>query len=109
MCINCWIESGSPAIVNEKVTRAAELIKALYDTEDGGVGGYGHIVFDDFNIEDHDIEFCLGKAATAEYSKDVCEETRLASIAALEHFKTLTEDERSSALAFEAGYLSELS
>lgn len=73
-------------------TEALQLIKELYSTSDGGVGGYGHIVFDDGNIEKGHIEWCIEEARKGEY--DYSEETRLASIKALECFLKLTENER---------------
>jgi len=73
-------------------TEALQLIKELYNTNDGGVGGYGHIVFDDGNIENGHIEWCIEEAKKGNY--DYSEETRLASIKALEIFLKLTENER---------------
>lgn len=99
MCQNCWEESGSPAIKNEKTEEAVKLIRKLYATPDGSAGGYGHIVFDDNNVEDRNIDYCLKSAKSDEYGHAISEETRVASIAALNHFSTLTMDERNSALA----------
>ena len=73
-------------------TEALQFIKELYNTSDGGVGGYGHIVFDDGNIENGHIEWCIEEAKKGKY--DYSEETRLASIKALETFLKLTENER---------------
>ena len=75
-------------------TEALRLIKELYNTNDGGVGGYGHIVFDDGNIENGYIEWCIKEAKENKYKKDLSEETRVASIKALEYFLQLTENER---------------
>lgn len=74
--------------------KALQLIKNLYNTNDGGVGGYGHIVFDDGNIENSNIEFCIKQAKENKYKNDLSEETREASIKALEFFLKLTEFER---------------
>lgn len=103
MCINCWRESGAPTIINERVIAAALLIKEVYATEDGAVGGYGHIVFDDWNTDC--VESCIRDAEAAKYAKDICEETRLASLKALLFFRDLTEDERGSALAILDGFI----
>ena len=103
MCINCWIEVGSPSIVNEQIKETAELIKDLYNTDDGGAGGYGHIVFDDWNVLS--AEGCIPDAENAIYAKNLCEETRLASLAALKSFIQLTEDERYSCLALIDGFI----
>ena len=72
--------------------KALNLIKKLYNTSDGGAGGYGHIVFDDGNIENEHIRWCIAEAKKGEYG--CSEETKLASIKALEYFLKLTENER---------------
>jgi hypothetical protein len=81
---------------DEKImkTEALKLIKELYNTDDGGVGGYGHIVFDDGNIEKVNIEWCIKEAKENKYKNNLSEETRLASIRALEFFLKLKDDER---------------
>lgn len=78
-----------------KIEKAKELIQLLYDTPDGSVGGYGHIVFDDGNVEDGFITGCIEDAINERYG-DICQETRFASLAALVHFLTLSVDERES-------------
>ncbi len=105
MCENCWIERGGHSIVNERTLKGAELIDELYCTPDGGAGGYAHVVTDDDNLEDHSIDFCLKSAAEDEFSKDISEETRIASIVCLEYLKTLSFEERSSALAIYNGFV----
>jgi hypothetical protein len=59
MCKTCWEEDGAYSIINERTKKGAELIEALYISEDGGVGGYAHIVVDDWNLEDGNIDSCL--------------------------------------------------
>lgn len=39
-----------------------ERVRALYATEHGAVGGCLHIVLDDGNLEDENVEFCIGWA-----------------------------------------------
>lgn len=73
---------------------ALESIKELYNTPDGDVGGYAHIVTDDGNIEDGYIESCLDDAHNARYNEFLCEETRIASIKCLNALKNLSEEER---------------
>lgn len=84
---------------NVKILEAKRYIQELYNTIDGGVGGYGHIVFDDGNIESHFIFECLRNAYNKVNNDDICEETRLASISALEMFLLLNEGERELALS----------
>lgn len=104
MCINCWKENGSHSIINERTIEAARLINELYDTEDGGAGGYGHCVFDDWNIDNNSQED-IAAAKHYKYAISICEETRLASIAALEFFDKLSFEERCSALALADGFI----
>lgn len=107
MCENCWKEAGSSAIINAKTLQAARLIEALYESEHGSVGGAGHIVFDDNNVGDGFIQYCLQCCDDPEYVKSLGEETIEASRVALLYFLTLTEDERVSALAINAGYIND--
>jgi hypothetical protein len=102
MCINCWKENGSASIVNDKTIKGAELVKELYETEDGGAGGYGHCEFDDWNLSGS-FKSSVDDAIANKYNK--CEETVEASIKALEYFETLTEPERYSALALVDGFI----
>lgn len=107
MCYGCWEEAGCPSIINDKVKKAAKLIKELYETEDGSVGGYGHSVFDDWNVEGN-FKFHFDWIKTNEIEgKDcsMCEETRSASFKALKYFKILTVPERYSALALADGFI----
>lgn len=69
------------------------LITELYSTDSGGVGGYGHIVFDDGNLEDEHVKWCIQEAKKGE-DIDYSEETRLASLKALEATLLLSETER---------------
>jgi hypothetical protein len=82
-------------MMKEQIIKTAELIKELYNSNDGGVGGYGHIVFDDDNLETHYVEWCIEEAKKGEYNYS--EETRLASLKALEGMLLLTEKEREKA------------
>lgn len=65
------------------VEDAVKLIVELYNTPGGGAGGYGHLVFDDDNIEDEMIQHCLNEAKNGK-GGHFSEETRIASIKALE-------------------------
>lgn len=76
------------------MNNALSLIKELYNTTDGSVGGYGHIVFDDGNIENHHIKWCIKEAEENKYKNDLSEETRLASLKSLRYFLKLTKNER---------------
>ena len=81
--------------MNYKTHKTAILIKVLYDSDDGATGGYGHIVFDDDNLETTNIEWCIEEAEKGEY--DLSEETRIASINALQSMLKLNIKEREQA------------
>lgn len=104
MCYNCFIESGLPAIVNEKTIKAAELVTAIYQQEGCEVGGYAHIVVDDWNTELHCIEFCIEEAKKGAYDF-ISKEGQSACIKCMEFFKQLTEHEIESALAIHSGFI----
>ena len=105
MCYGCYQEAGKPAVINEKTKRAAELINEIYEQDDCGAGGYAHIVVDDWNLDDSDIDFCINEANKGEY--DISEEGKLACLNCLHFLKDLSEDERYSAMAIADGFLSE--
>lgn len=44
------------------VPEVRPLVKALFASEHGSVGGCLHIVLDDGNVQDHDVQFCLDYA-----------------------------------------------
>lgn len=98
MCEKCFIESGFEYIENEKVLKAFDLINEVYDAADGGVGAQGHIVFDDMNVSDYDVQWCLALDRMPEYSDWIDQETWDICKKALEYFQTLTEQERYCAL-----------
>ena len=97
MCYGCYEEAGKPAIVNEKTKKAAELIKEIYEQDDCGAGGYAHIVVDDWNLGDGDIDFCIDAANKGSY--DISEEGKQACLNCLNYLKELSENERYSAMA----------
>jgi len=86
MCEGCWEEHGSPKIDNAKVRAAARLVRRLYETFP--TGGNLHIITDDWNISDRDIEFCSGFKS----------EMKPDELACLNAFSEMTKAERASAL-----------
>lgn len=102
MCQSCWRESGSPKIDNQKVRDAQPLISDVYEFH--GAGGSLHIVLDDSNIDDSDINFCL--TSIAENKRGYPPEQIEAERKCGEHFLSMTVEERSSALALSSGYWS---
>ena len=84
----------------EKIKVAKDLIKKLYDSPDGGVGGYAHIVTDDYNTETHNVIWCLKEAIKGE-SDYIGEITRQASIDVLIQLLTMKKSERNKACKHE--------
>jgi hypothetical protein len=81
-------------MVRIEIINCCNSVKELYDSKDGSVGGYGHIVFDDGNLEDAHIRHCLYEAINNEYEKDICDDTRIKSIIALTLMLSLNYVER---------------
>lgn len=73
---------------------AKHLIRDVYESDGGSVGGYGHIVFSDGNVEDHFIESCIEDAMSGSFSDDLSEDCRIKSLIALLYFRNLSEEER---------------
>ncbi len=96
MCMTCYAEAGAPCIVNEKTLAAAELVRQLYATEYGAVGGTMHVVTDDWNLEDDHVAFCVKESQN-------CGGPLEQKVAAA--FAAMTEAERASTLALEEGWL----
>lgn len=105
MCQTCFESYGSPSVVTDKITKAVELIENLYEQWGCCAGGYAHIVTDDWNLEDGNVEWCLNEAKEGASLKSISEEGRLASIETLEYLLKLTETERATALALVDGFL----
>lgn len=98
MCYGCYEDANKPAIVNTKTKKAAKLIKNLYQQDGCAVGGYAHIVVEDWNLEHTHIVWCIEEAEKGEYDY-VSEEGRQACITTLNFLKNLTKDEKYSAIA----------
>lgn len=121
MCYGCWEEAGKPTIDTPAVRAAAAAIAEVY--EHSCVGGNLHVVLDDWNLEDGNLEFCDGciqgagqmplepdahemhhqynerKAADPDPPDQLAAERRCHDL-----LKPLTEDERASALALHEGF-----
>jgi len=87
MCYVCWEDDGCPTSENLEVGRAAYAIQHLDDF------GALHVVIGDWNVDDNMLNACAKHA-----------EIKPIEIAFLEHFKSLTEIERTAALALADGY-----
>lgn len=109
MCEGCYEEYGRPAIITDRTLAAAELVRQVYDFS--GVGGNLHIVVDDWNIEDDNLEFCSKEIAAGGYfDPKYPEEKPSSEQLAVERrccdaLMRMTLDERASALALYGGYL----
>jgi len=100
MCEQCWEDAGCPIIRNEKTHEVVELIKQIH--EYNAVGSNLHIVLDDFNIEDHSIQWCLNNSLKANIHESTKEELAIETRCA-ELLLGLSLDERNS-VVYEAAY-----
>jgi hypothetical protein len=96
MCINCWMEAGQPTDLPEDIDEIVGLIQELYSQPGGGVGGPLHIVTDDWNLKDGNVEFALRSAAE---DPDWTAEIRDLSRRIAERFLSLSESQRAAVLA----------
>jgi len=101
MCYACWEKSGEPTIVNELTTSVAKMIDHVYDFSE--VGGNAHIVVDDFNLEDDNIDFCLQQIKKNPFHDE--KEQLDAEKQCLLALRQMSRDERASAMAIHEGYL----
>jgi hypothetical protein len=88
MCIGCYEDYELPRIVTPEVVAMSERIKSA-----NPFGGL-HIVVEDWNLEDLDIEFCRDSDDATN------EERQLAS-----DLLAMTLEQRASAMALADGYL----
>jgi hypothetical protein len=107
MCVNCWIERGSPKIINEMTKALQPLIDDVY--EHHGAGGGLHIILDDFNVEDGHVTFCQDwiehERGNGVWKTDpVSPEQLKAERECLKLLKAMTVEERASAIAFHDGF-----
>jgi hypothetical protein len=112
MCFTCWAEGGKPAILTPKTRLAAELIAAVYGFPDGVCGGNLHIVTDDWNLDDNDIEFCRNAVADKISGRDDDDfasdpEQLKAEAACIGALAELPMAERLSAMALSEGFIEE--
>lgn len=103
MCEGCYEEYGRPAIINDRTLAAAALAARVY--EFSAVGGNLHIVLDDWNIEDDNLEFCAKQIADGGYEGRDSPEELAVEKECCEAFMAMTLDERASALAIHDGLL----
>jgi hypothetical protein len=102
VCYGCYEEYGKPEITNERVEAAAALVTKIY--EYNRVGSNLHIVTDDWNLEDNNIDFCLNAARTAPYH-EITPEQRAVEEECCNLLRSMTLQERASVLAIHDGYL----
>ena len=93
MCYGCFEEYG-PAVVTPAAIAAAKLVDAVYEIHP--VGGRAHVVVDDWNLDDSNIDFCLNEPELDE----VCRTALLA-------LKNLPMPERVAAMALHDKFITE--
>ena len=89
MCTACWVEAGSPVVVNLKTKELVRLLEWLYEVQ--LAGGECHICTGDYNMDDDSVQRLREHLLTVEVETEV--ETLVAA-----HLGTMTEDERYSAM-----------
>lgn len=103
MCEGCYEEYGRPTIITDKTMAAASLVRRVY--EFSCVGGNLHIVLDDWNLQDENLQFCMDEIKKGGYEGRDSPEELAAETECCEAFIALNMDERASALALHEGYL----
>lgn len=101
MCYGCWVEYGKPAMDTPQIRAAAALIGEVYEYH--GVGGYLHIVIDDWNLEDDHLEYCLQAIEKNEWDNEENEALEIQR-KCCDALMKLTELERGAALAMHEGF-----
>ena len=102
MCYGCYKEYGEPKIVNQKTIKGVELVKQIYSYN--LVGSNCHIVLDDFNIEDSDIDWCLNESLDKNIHGSTKKQLEIER-ECLELFRYMTLGERASTLAMVEGWI----
>lgn len=108
MCYGCYEEYGAPTTASEAARRAAALVNRVYDFS--MVGGNLHIVLDDWNIEDSNLDYCDGVLRNLEAGKpdqwtDINPDQNAAERECLNALRALSEKERAAALAVHSGFI----
>jgi hypothetical protein len=96
MCYSCWVEAGSPTELPENADELFDLIKRFYAV--APMGGILHIVTDDMNVKDENIEWALTRVAVHRHrTRTSVEEIELGVKLGLELYR-LPEDQRMALL-----------
>lgn len=101
MCINCWNEIGAPKLMTPQTKRASKLIGELNPM----AGGNLHIMTDDYNCTDSDLEFC--QKAHKENIAALTGDEFWFERKLLDIFSEMSEEERVSAIAYHDGFWEE--
>ena len=92
MCIYCYNDYGRPDTITDKIGPAVLAVEDLY--AEHGAGGWLHIVTDDWNLEDNQLEWC-GKTFDLTDVEKTC----------LNLLQQMTKIERATVLAIHDGFL----
>lgn len=109
MCEHCWQEEGAYQIDNPRVREAAKAIEAVFDK--CCMGGSLHAVIDDWNLEDDNLKTSLQLIEedyealpwARDFSRE-SDEQKATQRRCYELLKSLSYQERVSALALHDGY-----
>lgn len=108
MCDQCWSSRGEPAIWNDRVATAVALTRDLYEL---GNAGPWHSVLGNWNVTDATVAYCGSVVAGwgwdddyADCVNDPLPAAQAAAAALWPLLAAMTEDERTSVIAFTHGY-----
>ena len=101
MCYECYKEYGSPEEISERTKAAAALIDRVY--ESSCLGGNLHIIVDDWNLEDGDMEFC--EWAIEENTHKMTPEAQQTERECLSALRAMDLDGRASAMAIHEEFI----
>lgn len=101
MCQDCYESYGSPVDVTPETKETVKAIRELYGY--AAAGGGAHVVTDDWNLDDEDIDFCLNNQ-DGEYLRDKPEEAKV-TLKVLTLLRTMTESQRATVLGIRDGFI----
>lgn len=105
MCEECWAKLGNPDVRTPNTFKTVKAIRKLYCMPECGAGGPLHILTDDWNVRDHDIDFCT--QSLEEDRNEFSQEVNNISNEILDLIRPMTVEERYTVLAIESGFITE--
>lgn len=101
MCESCWHQEGAPQIEHPRNDDVKRMFDAVYSADP--CGGNLHIVLDDMNLDNDDVEYCLKESIPGNYANLPAEVNAIEKELG-ELLLTMTQQERYSAIAYAEGW-----